>query len=56
MSVAGVILPPPDYLRKSVDAVRAAGGVYIADEGKKKNIKMQKLTLITTEWQLFVKP
>ena len=32
MSVAGVILPPGDYLRKSVDAVRGAGGVYIADE------------------------
>lgn len=32
MSVAGVILPPVEYLKKSVDAVRAAGGVYIADE------------------------
>ena len=32
MSVAGVILPPPDYLYKSVQAVRSAGGVYIADE------------------------
>jgi ethanolamine-phosphate phospho-lyase len=32
MSVAGVILPPANYLRKSVEAVRAAGGVYIADE------------------------
>lgn len=32
MSVAGVILPPRDYLKISVDAVRAAGGVYIADE------------------------
>jgi ethanolamine-phosphate phospho-lyase len=32
MSVAGVILPPRGYLRKSVEAVRAAGGVYIADE------------------------
>eukprot|EP00980_Cylindrotheca_fusiformis_P024949 scaffold12769_cov141-Cylindrotheca_fusiformis.AAC.9 len=32
MSVAGVILPPADYLRKSAEAVRAAGGVYIADE------------------------
>lgn len=32
MSVAGVILPPPGYLSKSVEAVRQAGGVYIADE------------------------
>ena len=32
MSVAGVILPPPEYVRKSVEAVRQAGGVYIADE------------------------
>jgi ethanolamine-phosphate phospho-lyase len=32
MSVAGVILPPPEYIRKSVEAVRQAGGVYIADE------------------------
>jgi 4-aminobutyrate aminotransferase-like enzyme len=32
MSVAGVILPPTNYLRRSVEAVRAAGGVYIADE------------------------
>lgn len=32
MSVAGVILPPTNYLRKSVEAVREAGGVYIADE------------------------
>lgn len=32
MSVAGVILPPQEYLEKSVTAVRAAGGVYIADE------------------------
>lgn len=32
MSVAGVILPPREYLRKSVEAVRQAGGVYIADE------------------------
>jgi 4-aminobutyrate aminotransferase-like enzyme len=32
MSVAGVILPPAEYLRKSAEAVRAAGGVYIADE------------------------
>lgn len=32
MSVAGVILPPPGYLRASVDAVHQAGGLYIADE------------------------
>ena len=32
MSVAGVILPPANYLQRSVEAVRAAGGVYIADE------------------------
>lgn len=32
MSVAGVILPPANYLRMSVDTVRAAGGVYVADE------------------------
>jgi 4-aminobutyrate aminotransferase-like enzyme len=32
MSVAGVILPPPEYILKSVEAVRQAGGVYIADE------------------------
>jgi 4-aminobutyrate aminotransferase-like enzyme len=32
MSVAGVILPPRGYLKQSVDAVWAAGGVYIADE------------------------
>jgi 4-aminobutyrate aminotransferase-like enzyme len=32
MSVAGVILPPVGYLPKSVEAVRAAGGVYVADE------------------------
>lgn len=32
MSVAGVILPPPNYLKTCVDAVRSAGGVYIADE------------------------
>lgn len=37
MSVAGVILPPADYLLKSVEAIRASGGVYIADEGKSKN-------------------
>jgi len=32
MSVAGVILPPPSYLRQCVEAVRSAGGLYIADE------------------------
>lgn len=32
MSVAGVILPPPGYLRACVDVVHAAGGLYIADE------------------------
>jgi 4-aminobutyrate aminotransferase-like enzyme len=32
MSVAGVILPPPNYLKTCVEAVRSAGGVYIADE------------------------
>lgn len=32
MSVAGVILPPPGYLPTCVNAVRQAGGVYIADE------------------------
>lgn len=32
MSVAGVIVPPPGYLAKSIRAVRKAGGVYIADE------------------------
>ena len=32
MSVAGVILPPPSYLERSVNAIRSAGGVYIADE------------------------
>ena len=32
MSVAGVILPPKGYLKQCVDAVRSAGGVYIADE------------------------
>ncbi|KAL7539545.1 hypothetical protein ACHAXR_010805 [Thalassiosira sp. AJA248-18] len=32
MSVAGVILPPKSYTRRSVDAVRKAGGLYIADE------------------------
>ena len=32
MSVAGVILPPRSYLRRCVDAVHDAGGLYIADE------------------------
>ena len=32
MSIPGVILPPPGYLQHSVAAVRAAGGLYIADE------------------------
>jgi ethanolamine-phosphate phospho-lyase len=32
MSVAGVILPPPGYLEACARAVRAAGGLYIADE------------------------
>lgn len=32
MSVAGVILPPPGYLPACADAVRSAGGLYIADE------------------------
>ena len=32
MSVAGVILPPPGYLRHAYAAVRAAGGVCVADE------------------------
>jgi ethanolamine-phosphate phospho-lyase len=32
MSVAGVILPPPGYLRDAISAVRAAGGLYLADE------------------------
>lgn len=32
MSVAGVILPPPTYLKQCVEAVHQAGGVYIADE------------------------
>jgi len=31
-SVAGVVLPPDGYLRACAAAVRAAGGVYIADE------------------------
>ena len=32
MSVAGVILPPEGYLPKCYEAVRAAGGVCVADE------------------------
>lgn len=32
MSVAGVVLPPPGYLRACQAAVHAAGGLYIADE------------------------
>ena len=32
MSVAGVLLPPEDYLAKCYSAVRAAGGVCVADE------------------------
>lgn len=32
MSVAGVILPPKSYLRRSIDAVHSVGGLYIADE------------------------
>ena len=32
MSVAGVILPPKDYLRLAVKHVRDAGGLFIADE------------------------
>lgn len=32
LSVGGVILPPKDYLKISVDSVREAGGLYIADE------------------------
>jgi len=32
MSVAGVILPPAQYIPRSVQAVRNAGGIYIADE------------------------
>jgi len=32
MSVAGVVLPPPSYLRRCADAIRGAGGLYIADE------------------------
>jgi len=32
MSVAGVVLPPEDYLKYAVEFVREAGGVFIADE------------------------
>jgi ethanolamine-phosphate phospho-lyase len=32
MSVGGVVLPPRGYLRRCAEAVRAAGGLYIADE------------------------
>ena len=32
MSVGGVILPPPSYLKRCAKAVRDAGGLYIADE------------------------
>jgi 4-aminobutyrate aminotransferase-like enzyme len=32
MSVAGVLLPPQGYLRAAYEAVRAAGGVCVADE------------------------
>jgi 4-aminobutyrate aminotransferase-like enzyme len=32
LSVAGVVLPPQSYLHRCVDAVRKAGGLYIADE------------------------
>lgn len=32
MSVGGVILPPPTYLKRCVGHVRSAGGLYIADE------------------------
>ena len=32
LSVGGVIMPPKNYLRRSVEAVRKAGGLYIADE------------------------
>ncbi|EOD23536.1 putative alanine-glyoxylate transaminase [Emiliania huxleyi CCMP1516] len=33
MSVAGVLLPPAGYLASCYEAVRAAGGVCVADEG-----------------------
>lgn len=32
MSVGGVILPPDEFVRKSVDMVREAGGLFVADE------------------------
>ena len=32
LSIGGVILPPPGYMETVVQAVRDAGGVYIADE------------------------
>mmetsp|Transcript_8330 Transcript_8330/g.12541 ORF Transcript_8330/g.12541 Transcript_8330/m.12541 type:complete len:534 (-) Transcript_8330:222-1823(-) len=32
MSVGGVILPPQSYLKRCAKAIRAAGGLYIADE------------------------
>ena len=32
MSVGGVILPPPSYLKRCAKAARDAGGVYISDE------------------------
>jgi ethanolamine-phosphate phospho-lyase len=32
MSIGGVILPPPGYLKACCEAVHAAGGLYIADE------------------------
>lgn len=32
MSVAGCVLPPPGYLHACAQAVRQAGGLYIADE------------------------
>jgi 4-aminobutyrate aminotransferase-like enzyme len=32
MSVAGVIIPPPGYMQQCFEAVRAAGGICVADE------------------------
>ena len=32
LSVGGVVLPPPGYLHRCAQAVRKAGGLYIADE------------------------
>lgn len=32
LSIGGCILPPPGFIQQSVQAVRDAGGVYIADE------------------------